>query len=102
MTRAPRATVALVSPVIPVSIGSMANIDVSPPAEIAKPPVELSVDIPVGNVKDLMKKFEPVEMCEAVDTLEVDGSSDDMICDLAKLAAWIESDLPFPPSAPRD
>ena len=77
----------LVSPVILVSIGSMANIDVSPPTETVKPPVEVSVEIPVGNMKDLVKKFEPVKMCEAVDTLEFDGSNDDMICDLAKLAA---------------
>ena len=41
-------------------------------------------------------------MCEAVHTLDVDGSSDDMVCDLAKLAAWIKGDSPFPPSAPRD
>ena len=45
------------SPVIPVSIVSMANIDVSPPAEIVEPPVELSVDMPVDNVKEFIKKF---------------------------------------------
>ena len=88
----------LVAPVIPVSNGSVANIDVEPPAEYVEPLVELSVD----NVKDVIKKFEPVEVCEAVDTVEVDGSSDDMVCDLAKLASWIESDSPFPPSALRD
>ena len=92
----------VVSPVVPTSIGSMANIDASPPIEIVEPPAEVSVEILASNVKDLVKKFEPVEMCEAVDTLELDGSSDDMICDLAKLAAWIEGDSLFPPSAPRD
>ena len=75
-----------VAPVIPVSIGSVANSDVDPQAEVVDPKCELSVDIPVGNVKDLIKKFEPVEMCEKVDTLAVDDSSDDMMCDLAKLA----------------
>ena len=92
----------LVAPVIPVSLGSMVNIDVGPPAEFVEPPVEMSVDMPVDNVKDLIKKIEPVEMCVAIDTLEVDGSSDDMICNLARLASRIEGDSPFPPSAPRD
>ena len=92
----------LVSPVIPVSIGSVANIDVEPPAEYVEPPVEVSVGISVDNVKDLIKQFEPVQVCEAVDTLEVDGSSQDMVCDLANLASWIDSESQFPPTAPRD
>ena len=47
----------VVSPVIPMSIGSMANIVTSPLIEIVEPPAELSVEIPVGNVKNLVKKF---------------------------------------------
>ena len=53
-------------------------------------------------MKDLIKKFELAESCEAVGTLEVADSSDDMVCDLAELASWIEGDSPFQPSAPKD
>ena len=92
-------TPSVATPVMPVSIGS-------PVIGIVEPPLDLSVEIPVGNVKDLMKKFEPViepaDVCEAVDMLGIDSSGDDLVCDLAKMAAWIESDSPFPPSAPRD
>ena len=42
----------LVSPAIPMSIGSVSNADVKPPGNV-------SVDIPIDNVKDLIKKFEP-------------------------------------------
>ena len=41
------------TPVMPVSIGS-------PVIGIVEPPLDLSVEIPVGSVKDLMNKFEPV------------------------------------------
>ena len=72
----------------------------------SEPGVGVVGSSPVGNVKDLMKKFEPViepiDVCEAVDMLGIDSSGDDLVCDLAKMAAWIESDSPFPPSAPRD
>ena len=61
----------------------------SPPIDIVESHAELSVGIPVGNVKDLRKKFEPAEMCEAVDTLEIGSSGDDMLCDIGKLTAWI-------------
>ena len=46
--------------------------------------------------------FEPAEVFDTIDTLEIADSSDDMLCDISKLATWIESDTPFPPSAPRD
>jgi hypothetical protein len=89
----------VVSPVMPVSIGS-------PVVSVAEPHAEISVEIPVGSVKDLVKKFEPIieptEMCEAVDMLGIDSSGDDLMYDLTKLAAWIDNDSPFPPSAPRD
>ena len=88
-------TPSVASPIMPVSI-------VSPVIDIAESHAELSVEIPVGNVKDLRKKFEPAEMCEAVDTVEIGSSGDDMLCDIGKLTAWIEGDSPFPPSAPRD
>ena len=87
-------TRSLASPVMPMSIGS--------PVEIAESPAELSVEISVGSVKDLMKKFEPAETCESVDTLGIVSSDGDLLCDIGKLTAWIEGDSPFPPSAPRD
>ena len=92
-------TTAIATPVMPVSIGSL---DIG----IVEPPLDLSVEIPVGSVKDFMKKFEPViepaDTYAAVDTLDIGSSGDDLMCDLNKLAAWIENDSPFLPSAPRD
>ena len=59
-------------------------------------------EVPVDNVTDLIKKFEPTELYDTIDTLEIADSSDDMLCDLSKLAFWTESDAPFPPLAPRN
>ena len=36
-------------------------------------------------------------MFDTIDTLEITDSWDDMLCNLSKLASWIESDAPFPP-----
>ena len=81
---------------------SVVNLNTSPLNDIVETHTQLSVEIPVGNVKDLLKKFEPADVSESVDTLQICSSEDDLLPDIGKLTAWFEGDSPFPPSAPRD
>ena len=85
---------------IPASIGLSPVVDIV--EELPTKSEDVDVEQPIDNMKDLTKKFEPTEVFDTIDTLEIADSSVVMLCNLSKLASWIESDVPLPPSAPRD
>ena len=96
----------IIAQIISASLDSTQVVNiVDQEAIVEKPPAkseDIDVEPPIDNVKDVIQKLESTEVLDTIDTLEIADSSDDMLCDLPKLATWIESDAPFPPSAPRD